>query len=253
MSKGAPKQKYTSSELAGERLLRYKVYADDIQPYLDWQLSILRGHIGDRILEIGCGIGCITKLLGERELILALDVENDVLDYARESLSDRDYCRFALLDITKCNDSQLAELRDHHFDTVVCINVLEHIQHDDAALRAMYDVLEPGGKLLLLVPAHPLLYGRYDAVDGHYRRYSKRGLQALVGKTGFQVRVFRFFNALGAIGWFVEYRILRREAHGSGSVRLMSRLMPWLRRFENVIPPIFGISIIAVCEKPRPE
>lgn len=245
------KQKHTSSELAGERLLRYKVYGEDIQPYLEWQLSRIQDHMGKRILEVGCGIGSITRLLGDRELILSLDVEEDVLDYARKSLSDKEYCRFEILDITTCGDAGIAALRAHRFDTIVCINVLEHIEHDSEALRAMFEILEPGGKLLLLVPAHPLLYGKYDAVDGHFRRYSKRALWQQLKDAGFRTDILRYFNALGAIGWFVEYRLLRREAHGSGSVRTMSRIMPWLRRVENIVHPVFGISLIAVCEKPR--
>ena len=241
---------YTPTELAEERLLRYRVYDEASQPYLQWQLSALQTSFGRRILEVGCGIGSITNLLGERELILSLDVDEEVLAYAQERLASRSHCRFELLDITNSDEEQLAELRELRFDTVLCVNVLEHIENDERAVQAFWDVLAPGGKLLLLVPAHPTLYGPYDAHDGHYRRYAKSGLKRLLIAKGFEILALRYFNAAGAVGWFLQYRIMRREAHEARHFRLMNRLIPMLSRAERIVPPPFGLSLVAVCRKP---
>ena len=90
----------------------------------------------------------------QRELIYGLDVENDVLEYATQPFQDRPECKFALLDINNTTPEKFAELQAHRFDSIVCINVLEHIEDDVAALRRMEGLLQPGGTLALLVPAH---------------------------------------------------------------------------------------------------
>jgi SAM-dependent methyltransferase len=235
--------------LLSSRLQRYVLFDRVNRPYLDWQLEQFRPYLGRRVLEVGCGVGGIIDLLGPRELICGLDVEPEVLDYARGRFRGRPECRFELLDVTTAPPEKLADLQAQRFDSIVCINVLEHIEDDLGALRRMEGLLVPGGTLALLVPAHQWLYGPYDRLDGHFRRYSKSRLRTLLAQTGLQAVRLRYFNSVGALGWWVQYKLLRRTIHGEGQFGIMNRLVPVLRRVEKLIPPPFGLSLVGILRR----
>jgi len=194
----------------------------------------------------GCGVGGIVDLLGPRELTYGIDVEADVLAYAERRFAHRPDCRFSLADLNELSPERLAELRDLRFDSIVCINVLEHIRDDLAALRRMESLLVPGGVLALLVPAHQWLYGPYDAIDGHFRRYDRTSLRRLLCRAGLTPLRLHHFNVVGAVGWWVQYKLLKREIHGEGQFGMMNRVLPFVREFERRIEPPFGLSLVAV-------
>lgn len=242
----------TEAGLLSSRLARYVFFDRINRPYLRWQLEQFLPFLGRRILEIGCGVGGIIDLLGPRELIYGVDIEQDVLDYTAERFRERSDCRFALLDITTLQPEQIRRLQEHRFDSIVCINVLEHIRDDIGALQIMENLLLPGGTLALLVPAHLALYGPYDKVDGHYRRYSKAYLRTILQHTGLRLLRARYFNTIGAVGWWLQYKLLRRTIHGESQFGIMNRLLPLVRFFEKVNSRPFGLSLVAVCRRPLP-
>lgn len=232
------------------RLERY-VRRDDVRvPYIDWQLAAFRPYLGRRVLEVGCGTGSIIAQLGARELVCGIDADPDVLAYARRRHVGRPECEFHCLDFAECPAADLDELRQQRFDTVVCMNVLEHIRDDIRALQRMDDLLVAGGTVALLVPAHFGFFGRYDLLDGHYRRYTKAYLRVILQRTSFRILRMHYFNAIGGLGWWVKYRLLRRGVHGPAQFRVMSRLSPVLRRLEGMVKPPFGLSLIAVLQRP---
>jgi 2-polyprenyl-3-methyl-5-hydroxy-6-metoxy-1,4-benzoquinol methylase len=233
-----------------DRLERYLILDKLHAPYLRWQLEQFQPFLGQRILEIGCGVGGIVAQLGSREFIYGLDVEAPVLESAAERFRDRPECRFELLDISTCSTERLAALKSHRFDSIVCINVLEHIRDDIGALQRMHDLLEPGGVLCLLVPAHLGLYGPYDELDGHYRRYSRAYLRTILRQTTFRELRMYYFNALGAVGWWWQYRVFRGVKHGSGAFGGMKLALPVVRRVERILKPPFGLSVVAVLRRP---
>jgi 2-polyprenyl-3-methyl-5-hydroxy-6-metoxy-1,4-benzoquinol methylase len=235
--------------LISQRLSRYLLFDRMNRAYCRWQLDQFRPYLGRRILEIGCGVGGIIDLLGPRDLICGLDVEAEVLDYAAERFRHRPECQFELCDINETDSETLERLRGEEFDTIICMNVLEHIRDDIGALQRMEEVLAPGGALALLVPAHLGLYGPYDKVDGHFRRYSKAYLRTILQQTGLRLVRSHYFNAVGALGWWVQYKLLRRSIHGEGQLGLMNRLLPLVRAAEWLVKPPFGLSLIAVCRK----
>jgi len=232
------------------RLNRYAEFDRINGPYLDWQLEQFRPFIGDRILEIGCGIGGILERLPRCSLIRSLDVEEDVLAAARERFFSRSECRFSLLDISTCGQSELGELKTSGFDTILAINVLEHVRDDATLLQRAEQLLVPGGYLLLLVPAHQWLYGDYDRLDGHFRRYSRGMLKTVVSQTSFEVCRMHYFNLLGAVGWWIHYRLLRKTLHGAKQYRFMSLMIPFMRFAERVVSPPIGLSVVAVLRRP---
>jgi SAM-dependent methyltransferase len=150
-------------------------------------------------------------------------------------------------------DDRQRELESLRFDTIVCINVLEHVRDDAGALRRLAAMLAPGGALALLVPAHPALYGAYDRLDGHFRRYTRAGLRRLLEAAGLRVRRLHFLNAPGAVGWWVQYRLLRRAVHGPAQFGAMNRILPWVRALESRLHPPFGLSLVAVAERGAPD
>ena len=230
-----------------QRLQRYLEFDAMHGLYLGWQLEQFAPYLGQRILEIGCGVGGIIDRLGRRELVVGLDVEAPVLAHARGRFQQRPECVFQQLDFATCPQLQLDELKDLRFDTILCINVLEHILDDLEALRRMRALLEPGGVACLLVPAHPALYGSYDQLDGHYRRYTRRGLRPLIEQAGFRVERLYHFNLIGAVGWWIRYRLLQgKEKHGSTEFKWMLRLQPLMQTMERLIPPPIGLSLVAV-------
>lgn len=237
-----------SGDLLSNRLKRYVLFDRENRPYLRWQMSQFLPHLGQRILEIGCGVGGIIDLLPGKELILGVDIDEEVLAYAAERHRARKECRFERLDFSALREDRdrLASLR---FDAIVCINLLEHIEDDVAALESMRSILIPGGILALLVPAHPALYGEYDATDGHFRRYTKRDLREKVRQAGFTPATLRYFNSVGAVGWWIKYKLLRSTIHGSTDLRLMNALLPILDPLERLVSPPFGLSLTSVARR----
>lgn len=238
-----------SDDLLSSRLRRYVLFDRVNRPYLEWQMSRFLPHLGERVLEIGCGVGGIIDLLPRKELIVALDIDEEVLAYAAERHAGREECRFERVDITALGDDDRARLAALRFDTIICINLLEHIEDDAGALALMRDLLVPGGVLALLVPAHPSLYGAYDRADGHFRRYRKRELRDKLRRAGFTARELRHFNSVGAVGWWIKYKLLRSDIHGGTDFRLMNALIPFLKRLERAIPPPFGLSLTTIAKR----
>ena len=135
-------------------------------------------------------------------------------------------------------------------DTIVCINVLEHVEDDVAALDNMFSILTEEGKLILLVPAFQFMYGTIDRLVGHYRRYSKRDIETKLVTAGFYVKSISYMNCIAPFGWFLNNRILKKQEESPYQVVFYDRfVVPWLRKIEQIFIPPFGLSLVVVGEK----
>lgn len=139
-------------------------------------------------------------------------------------------------------------LKGLKFDSAVSLNVFEHIEDDELAIRHTAALLSTGGLFVLIVPAHRWLYGTMDSSIGHYRRYTKILAKDKLERSGFKVVHQKYLNSLGAIGWFVNGRILRREIPPSGQLRIFNKIVPILKFTERLFPPPFGISLMSVAQ-----
>jgi SAM-dependent methyltransferase len=218
----------------------------ELDRYNHWIYEHISHALGRRVLEVGSGTGNITQFLcAEGREVMATDV---VMSYRRgleRMFSDHPKVRVDKFDLTaKAPDAFVA----NPFDSIVCLNVLEHIEDDLFALEQMRDSLAPGGSLALLVPAHQLLYGAFDRAVGHYRRYAKRELASKLEKTGFTVREMKFFSLVAALPWFINGRLLKRDYLPAGQASLANRLVPLLK-LERLIGPPCGLSLIAIAKK----
>jgi glycosyltransferase involved in cell wall biosynthesis len=216
-----------------------------LRRYNQWIFLKFRPFLGRRVLEIGSGIGNITKFLLDRDLIIATDVEPKYLALLKNTFGK--YKKFIIghLDIS---GAEMERYRSYHIDSVICFNVLEHIEQDEKPLKKIFDLLEPEGRLLLLVPSHPWLYGSLDQHLGHNRRYGKKELKNKLEAVGFKIIFLKYFNRIGILGWFLNSKILRRKRLPSFQLRIYNFLVPLLK-LEKFFPLPFGTSLLAVAEK----
>ena len=213
--------------------------------YNQWIFSKFQPYLGRRVLEIGSGIGNITKFLLDRDLIIATDVEPKYLTFLKNTFGKYKKFMIEQLDIS---GTEVKRYQSYHIDSVICFNVLEHIEQDEKPLKKIFELLEPGGRLLLLVPSHPWLYGSLDEHLGHQRRYGKKELRNKLETAGFRVIFLKHFNRIGILGWFLDSRILRRKRLPLFQLRIYNLFVP-LFKLEKFFPLPFGTSLLAVAEK----
>ena len=211
--------------------------------YNRWMYERLRPWVGRRVLEIGAGIGNMSAFLIDRDRVVLTDTEPYYLDRLRARYADQPHVTVAELRLPAA-DARLAAER---LDTVVCLNVLEHIEDDRTSLTAMHDLLVPRGRLILLVPSLRALYGSLDQALGHVRRYAPRELATKLGEAGFRVRHLEYFNLAGVPGWWFTGRVLRRRVIPRGALAWYDALVP-LFRLERFLPWRIGQSLIAIGE-----
>jgi glycosyltransferase involved in cell wall biosynthesis/phospholipid N-methyltransferase len=217
-----------------------------LSQYNDWIWQSVAPYVGNRVLEVGAGIGNMTRVLYGRDLIVATDLELPYLHILRNRFSRNPTILVERLDL---NSDDCLKLKHHEFDTVVCLNVLEHIEDDEGALQRLYEVLVPGGRLVLFVPADQKLFGTMDTQVGHFRRYEREGLQRLIEAAGFISEKVTYRNIFGRFGWWLNGRVLKRNHLPSGQSRLFDLFVPILRRIEPESPSK-GLSLIAIAQKP---
>ncbi|HEV2388249.1 MAG TPA: glycosyltransferase [Candidatus Acidoferrales bacterium] len=210
-----------------------------------WMADVLRPWVGQRVLEIGAGTGNLTVQLTPRQLYWATDV-NPFYVAALEKLQEsRPYLRVGATNA--CRAESFPPV--HDFDTVVCLNVIEHLSDDVGALRNILDALAPGGHAVVLAPRGQWLYGTLDRVLGHCRRYSLSQLEAVGRAAGFEPELALRFNRLGTVGWFLNGKLLRRRTFGLWQVKFLNLWTPVLRRVDRWLP-LPSLSLIAVFRKP---
>jgi 2-polyprenyl-3-methyl-5-hydroxy-6-metoxy-1,4-benzoquinol methylase len=216
-----------------------------LRRYNRWIFSKFRPFLGRRVLEIGSGIGNITKFLLDRDLVIATDVEPKYLTLLKNTFGQ--YKKF-MIENFDISGSDTEQYRQYHIDSVICFNVLEHIERDERALENIFNLLEPKGRLLLFVPSHRWLYGSLDQHLGHHRRYGKEELKEKLEKIGFQVILLKHFNRIGILGWYLNGKILRRKRLPSFQLRIYNLLVP-LFKIEDLFPLPFGTSLLVIAER----
>ena len=135
------------------------------------------------------------------------------------------------------------------FDTVVCLNVVEHVEDDLLALRNIRSALKPGGCAIILVPQDQAAYGTLDEVLGHFRRYSEPQLRKRMEEAGFEVERILHFNRVTRPGWRLNGQLLRRRSFSRFQLRVFDSLVPLWRHIDRFFPwP--AVSVIAIGRVP---
>ena len=236
--------------------LRRDIYLDHGARILDalaqtpnfnrWMADTIRSYVGANVLEIGAGIGNLSQnLAGRRKTYIASDIDDEHLARLRVRFHQRPNVSFRRCDLSHPPD--FAELREHA-DTVVCLNVLEHIEDDKTGLSNIYSALRPGGTAIVLVPQGQGIYGTLDEVLGHFRRYSVSELKSKMEGAGFKVERVLHFNRITVPGWYVNGRLLKRKSFGRFQLLVFDNLV-WLWKLVDRVIPWPSVSIIGIGKK----
>ncbi len=222
-----------------------------MQRFNRWLFEEIRPYLGRRVLEVGSGIGNFSPFFASRlgeesDLLVLSDVSADYVALLKQQFGGTEG---VVVEECRMEAPPTERLSELGIDTVVALNVLEHVADDRLALRMAAEILRPRGRLILLVPAWPKLYCQFDRFLGHHRRYNKKDLAEKLKDSGLDARITRHFNFLGAFGWFFSGKIIRRKVLPKGQLRLYDLAVPILRRVERWTGPPFGLSILMVAEK----
>ncbi len=223
-----------------------EIMADAVN-YRHWIYSRISRYIGQRIIELGAGIGNFTERFLDRELVVAVDNHAPCIERLRKRFLNHGNVVTEKVDISS---REILSLSRYKPDTIICINVLEHVKNDSRALSHMFHVLTKAGNIILFVPAFQFLYGDIDRIVGHHRRYSKSELKEKLIKAGFKLKDIFYMNSIGTIGWFLNNKIFKRKEESPSQVIFYDRfIVPWLKHLENHITLPLGLSLIAIGEK----
>jgi glycosyltransferase involved in cell wall biosynthesis len=237
---GTSSRIYTEDAHGGEILERL----NRAPRFNKWMADVVRPHVGDRVLEIGAGTGNMSVNLMPRSIYWATDVNPAYLNYLESLRGTRPYMNVAYIDGASGDSFP----KDQNFDTVVCLNVVEHIPDDVGALRNIHATLADGGTAIILVPFGPKLYGTLDEVLGHCRRYTEEQLANAAQQAGFQVEKILKFNRPGVPAWWLNGKLLKRRTFGIGQIRVLNVLTPIFRLIDPWLP-LPPLSIIAILRK----
>ncbi len=222
---------------------------DEFPGYTDFLWDRVAGlvEMRGRVIEVGCGIGSITRRILRSSAVKGLDAFD--IDPAYVERVAREVCDQRLK--VFCAGAEDFEPEPDGYDRAVSINVIEHVEDDRAALASIARALRPGGEAAVLVPAHPFLYSSLDRGLSHFRRYTRRSLAAASREAGLETARIVHFNPLGAAGWWVNGKLLRRKALPAGQVSAYARFGIAASRFLDRWNPFpLGISLIARLVKP---
>jgi SAM-dependent methyltransferase len=212
--------------------------------YHKWIIEELAPFFGHNVVEVGAGAGDLSTILLQSELkhLFAFEPSSNVFPSLRSSIE-------GLSRVTAINEFFNSDHVPEAIDSVLYINVLEHIADDLAELQMAYNAIRHGGHLLLFVPALSWLFSDADRNVGHFRRYHMKPLVALVEEAGFVVEKTRYFDLAGIIPWYVNF-VLLKNTFSAGSVALYDKVVvPPMRLFEKAITPPIGKNILLVARK----
>jgi len=226
-----------------------KVALDAIEQaprFNQWMYDTIRPYLGKRIAELGSGRGNLSRLLKQTADILATDNRGGYLRELEARWGHLPKVSVARLDLTRGQDYQFVS--DFKPDTIVCLNVLEHIEDDRSVLLHLYRSVPAGCKIIFLVPFNPRLYSRFDREIGHFRRYKQSELEGKMEASGFQIEKQFFFNKAGVIAWWIGNTLFKQRSITAWQLKIYNLLTPLFRILDRCLP-MKGLSTVVVASK----
>lgn len=219
--------------------------------YHRWILELIKPFLGEHLVEVGAGTGSFSELLLETEpKTLSLIEPSAMVETLRtnsaveNSASDVQIFPNIFAEVAE----QLKKKQSP--DSVIYINVLEHIEDDREELKKVHQTLREKGRVFIFVPALPLLLSEFDKYIGHFRRYRKSELREKCEAAGFRILLSRYFDVAGILPWFVKYRLSKSLTMESGAVQFYDKfVVPVAQPLEKLLPPPIGKNLLVVAEK----
>jgi 2-polyprenyl-3-methyl-5-hydroxy-6-metoxy-1,4-benzoquinol methylase len=207
-------------------------------PYYKWIADRVRPFIKGKALEIGAGIGNFAKW-----------AESAASEY-HVSESDPRLVQELAKNFNRVFQWDLYTPfpNDEKYDTIVILNVVEHLKEDQEALHRIHARLNPGGHLILLVPAMPFLFGSLDESFGHYRRYTKKSISRIVRGASLEIIRSEYVNVIGMAGWFLYGKIFKVRRLPEALCGRFHLTLPLLK-IERPIAHFMGLSVIVIARK----
>lgn len=218
--------------------------------YYSWIAERVAPAVGHRVADVGGGRGSLLSHFLDRERLFAVDISPDAVAFMRANFRGQPHVVPLCADVNVRSTQE--RLRAEGVDSILCTNVLEHVEQDREMLASFHAVLAPvGGRLALLVPAHRWLHGSLDRLAGHFRRYTRGEVKTKLESVGFEVESLGYMNAAAMPGWFLAARVFRQGLADSSAtaaqVLFYDRwILPITRAVESVLPPPCGLSVLAL-------
>ncbi|WP_017325456.1 bifunctional 2-polyprenyl-6-hydroxyphenol methylase/3-demethylubiquinol 3-O-methyltransferase UbiG [Synechococcus sp. PCC 7336] len=212
--------------------------------YHKWIMAEFHSYLGGSVAEVGAGIGNFSKLVLEANIknLKAFEPSQNMYPLLKETLS-QDRGAEAINGFFGRADP------GESFDSILYVNVLEHIEDDASELANAHKALNMNGHLLIFVPALPWLYSELDKQVGHFRRYLKQDLVSRAQQAGFTIVKARYFDLVGIIPWYFNFVLLKNSIDGN-SISLYDRLVvPPMRFIEGLVAPPLGKNVLLVAKK----
>lgn len=213
-----------------------------------WMYETIRPHCHGRLLEVGSGIGNLSRcFLDEGHDLVMSDLR---APYVRRLRSEFPRSDVLSIDLVHSRFSDVYAAHLGRFDTVFALNVLEHIADDVLALENCRKLVRRGGAVVMLVPAYEVLHNRLDAQLGHFRRYRRSTLEAAFSSAGLEVMSTQYFNAAATLGWFLTGALMGKKEIPRAEAGLFEALVPLWRRVDRLVGQRVGLSVITAGRVP---
>lgn len=214
-----------------------------------WMYDAIAPWCTGELLEIGSGIGNMSYFfLEKRTPVVLSDLRTDYCMILERRFGLENEKGIFRIDLSAADPAAAHPDLYGRFDTVVALNVIEHIEDDGLAIRNCKRLLRPGGRLVVLVPAYQGLYNQLDIELAHFRRYTKKKINALLIREGMEPLHTRYFNTVGIFGWWFAGSLQKRKLISTGQLKLYNKLIPLFRLVDKITRHIAGLSVIAVAK-----
>jgi 2-polyprenyl-3-methyl-5-hydroxy-6-metoxy-1,4-benzoquinol methylase len=233
----------SAKDLVGLHTLEVIAKADRFN---QWMYGQFKHQLKGEILEIGSGIGNISQLVIEEGHTITLsDYNEEYCENLKRKFSQLSNVREVIsIDLLDQNFEDKYSIYKEKFDSVFLLNVIEHIEDDEMAVKNCNYLLKSGGHLILLSPAYSWLYCTFDKQLGHFRRYSLKHLKGLLKKEGLSLLSGNYFNFTGIVGWFFFGKIMNKKMLSSGEMSAFNKIVPIAKIIDKLFGRSFGLSLI---------
>jgi SAM-dependent methyltransferase len=216
-----------------------------------WMYDVFRKQLKGEVLEIGSGIGNISRLVLEDDLSLTLsDYNPEYFEWLKKEFSfAKNIKEIIQINLLHKNFQTEYSRFKENYDSIFLVNVIEHLEDDAKALENCRFILKPGGNLVVLAPAYQWLFCNFDKKLGHFRRYTLDSLSEVIRKNDLTITKKQYFNFAGIAGWLLFGKMLNHKLISKGEMNTFNRFVPLAKWIDKFIANKAGLSIILTAQK----